>query len=145
MKTKDIIKQLLPGLIVGFFLGCILIYTVGVDKENLIPNIFGAIMSCAVPTLLNGIIVLKGTSKVLDRKLSIGKAFMFNLPYIIIGGIIGFLFVRVYIMMILGLDPCTFSRVANTLLYAIFGAIISTILAYFTLKRYEKKVKYTRR
>ena len=36
-------------------------------------------MSCAVPTLLNGIVVLKGTAKVLDRKLSIGKAFLRNI------------------------------------------------------------------
>lgn len=145
MKKEDVIKQLIPGLILGFFLGCILIYFVGVDNEKLVPNIIGAIMSCAVPTLLNGLIVLKGTAKTLDRKLSIGKAFVMNIPYIIIGGIIGFLFIRIVIMMILGLDPCDFNIVAHTLTYAIFGAITSTILAFIALKQYVKAVKYTKR
>ena len=82
MKSKDIIKQLAPGLIVGFILGFALITVVGVDTENEVPNIIGGVMSCAIPTLLNGLIVLKGTAKVLDRKLSIGKAFLINIPSI---------------------------------------------------------------
>ena len=92
MKSKDILKQLIPGLIVGFLLGFILITIVGVDKENEVPNIIGGVMSCAVPTLLNGLIVLKGTAKVLDRKLSIGKALVINIPYIIMAAILGLLF-----------------------------------------------------
>ena len=145
MKSKDIVKQLLPGLIIGFFLGFGLIYLVGVDKENLVPNIFGGIMGCAVPTLLNGIVVLKGTAKVLDRRVSMGRAFLRNIPYIIIAGILGFLFAYGYLTVLLDIDLRTFSRVGNALLFAVVGALISTLLAYFTLKGYEKAVKYTRR
>ena len=145
MKGKDIGKQLLPGLVVGFILGFVLIYFVGVDEENEIPNIIGGVMSCVVPTLLNGIIVLKGTAGVLKRKLSIGNAFLRNLPYIVIAAIIGFLFARVYLVVILGINLCTIDRMLNTLMYASLGAIVSTILAFIALKQYEKSVKYTRR
>lgn len=145
MKSKDIIKQLAPGLIVGFILGFALITVVGVDTENEVPNIIGGVMSCAIPTLLNGLIVLKGTAKVLDRKLSIGKAFLINIPYIIIAGILGFLFAYGVLMTALDIDLRTLTQMENTLIFATLGAIISTFLAYFALKHYEKSVKYTRR
>ena len=145
MKSKDIIKQLAPGLIVGFILGFALITVVGVDTENEVPNIIGGVMSCAIPTLLNGLIVLKGTAKVLDRKLSIGKAFLINIPYIIIAGILGFLFTYGVLMTALDIDLRTLQPMENTLIFATLGAIISTFLAYFALRHYEKSVKYTRR
>ena len=145
MKSKDIIKQLAPGLIVGFILGFALITVVGVDTENEVPNIIGGVMSCAVPTLLNGLIVLKGTAKELDRKLSIGKAFLINIPYIIIAGILGFLFAYGVLMTALDIDLRTLTQMENTLIFATLGAIISTFLAYFALRHYEKSVKYTRR
>ena len=145
MKSKDIIKQLAPGLIVGFILGFALITVVGVDTENEVPNIIGGVMSCAVPTLLNGLIVLKGTAKVLDRKLSIGKAFLINIPYIIIAGILVFLFAYGVLMTALDIDLRTLTQMENTLIFATLGAIISTFLAYFALRHYEKSVKYTRR
>lgn len=145
MKSKDIIKQLAPGLIVGFILGFALITVVGVDTENEVPNIIGGVMSCAIPTLLNGLIVLKGTAKVLDRKLSIGKAFLINIPYIIIAGILGFLFAYGVLMTALDIDLRTITQMENTLIFATLGAIISTFLAYFALRHYEKSVKYTRR
>ena len=145
MKSKDILKQLIPGLIVGFLLGFILITIVGVDKENEVPNIIGGVMSCAVPTLLNGLIVLKGTAKVLDRKLSIGKALVINIPYIIMAAILGFLFTYGVLMTALDIDLRTLSQMENTLIFATLGAILSTILAYFALRHYEKSVKYTRR
>ena len=145
MKSKDILKQLIPGLVVGFILGFILITIVGVDKENEVPNIIGGVMSCAIPTLLNGLIVLKGTAKVLDRKLSIGKAFIINIPYIIIAGILGFLFAYGFLMTALDIDLRTLTQMENTIMFATLGAIISTFLAYFALRHYEKSVKYTRR
>lgn len=145
MKSKDIIKQLAPGLIVGFILGFALITVVGVDTENEVPNIIGGVMSCTIPTLLNGLIVLKGTAKVLDRKLSIGKAFLINIPYIIIAGILGFLFAYGVLMTALDIDLRTLTQMENTLIFATLGAIISTFLAYFALRHYEKSVKYTRR
>ena len=145
MKSKDILKQLIPGLIVGFLLGFILITIVGVDKENEVPNIIGGVMSCAIPTLLNGLIVLKGTAKVLDRKLSIGKALVINIPYIIMAAILGLLFTYGVLMTALDIDLRTLSQMENTLIFATLGAIISTVLAYFALRHYEKSVKYTRR
>ncbi len=145
MKSNDIIKQLAPGLIVGFILGFALITVVGVDTENEVPNIIGGVMSCVIPTLLNGLIVLKGTAKVLDRKLSIGKAFLINIPYIIIAGILGFLFAYGVLMTALDIDLRTLQPMENTLIFATLGAIISTFLAYFALRHYEKSVKYTRR
>ena len=145
MKSKDILKQLIPGLIVGFLLGFILITIVGVDEENEVPNIIGGVMSCAVPTLLNGLIVLKGTAKVLDRKLSIGKALVINIPYIIMAAILGLLFTYGVLMTALDIDLRTLSQMENTLIFATLGAILSTVLAYFALRHYEKSVKYTRR
>lgn len=145
MKSKDILKQLIPGLIVGFLLGFILITIVGVDEENEVPNIIGGVMSCAIPTLLNGLVVLKGTAKVLDRKLSIGKALVINIPYIIMAAILGLLFTYGVLITALDIDLRTLSQMENTLIFATLGAILSTILAYFALRHYEKSVKYTRR
>lgn len=145
MKSKDIIKQLLPGVVVGFILGVVLTTVVGVDTENEIPNIIGGIMSCAVPTLLNGTIVLKGTAKALDRKLSVGKALLRNLPYVLIAAVLGFLFAFGVLMNGLNIDLRTLETMENTLIFATLGVIISTFLAYIALKSYEKSVKYTRR
>ena len=116
MKKNDIIKQLVPGLVVGLILGFILITIVGVNKEDEVPNLIGGVMSCAIPMLLNGIIVLKGTAKVLDRKLSIGKAFVRTIPYIIIAAIIGFLFAYGVLMMALDIDLRTLKPMENTLI-----------------------------
>lgn len=145
MKGKDIIKQLLPGVVVGFILGFVLTTVVGVDPENEIPNIIGGVMSCAIPTLLNGVIVLKGTAKVLDRKLSIGKAFLRNLPYVLVAAILGFLFAFGVLINGLNIDLRTLETMENTLIFATLGVIVSTLLAYVALKSYEKSVKYTRR
>lgn len=145
MKGKDIIKQLLPGVVVGFILGFVLTTVVGVDPENEIPNIIGGVMSCAIPTLLNGVIVLKGTAKALDRKLSIGKAFLRNLPYVLVAAILGFLFAFGVLINGLNIDLRTLETMENTLIFATLGVIVSTLLAYIALKSYEKSVKYTRR
>lgn len=145
MKGKDIIKQLLPGVVVGFILGFVLTTVVGVDPENEIPNIIGGVMSCAIPTLLNGVIVLKGTAKVLDRKLSIGKAFLRNLPYVLVAAILGFLFAFGVLINGLNIDLRTLEAMENTLIFATLGVIVSTLLAFIALKSYEKSVKYTRR
>ncbi len=145
MKGKDIIKQLLPGVVVGFILGFVLTTVVGVDPENEIPNIIGGVMSCAIPTLLNGVIVLKGTAKALDRKLSIGKAFLRNLPYVLVAAILGFLFAFGVLINGLNIDLRTLETMENTLIFATLGVIVSTLLAFIALKSYEKSVKYTRR
>lgn len=145
MKRNDIIKLLVPGFVVGFVLGLIVIALVGVDKKNEISNIIGGVFSSIIPTLLNGIVVLKGASKTLKRKLSVLGAFKINLIYILVAAVIGFLFTYVVLISILEIDLRSFTRLENTLVFASFGAIISTVLAYFALKSYERKVKYTRR
>lgn len=145
MKSKDITKQLVPGIVVGLFLGFGLTMLVGVNVENPIPNYIGGAMCCFVPTLLNTIIVLKGTSKVLKRELPIGQALKRAIPYALIGLIIGFLTVKLLVETILGYNTCEITKLNTALYQSVLGVIVSTILAYFALKKYEKDVKYTKR
>ena len=48
-------------------------------------------------------------------------------------------------MTALDIDLRTLEPMENTIIFASLGAIVSTFLAYFALKSYEKSVKYTRR
>ena len=145
MKKNDYVKLLLPGIIVGFILGLILSSLVGVNKEKEIVNFIGGGMCCAVPTLLNCLIVLKGASKVLKRKLSIIKALKQALPYIILAFVFGFLFVAVLVTRVLNINTCELSVLVTAIYQAILGVIISSLSAYLAVKDYEKKVKYTKR
>ena len=83
MKKEDIIKELVPGVVVGFILGIILVSLVGVNKDDVIPNFIGGAMCCGVPTLLNCLIVLKQTAKHVKRKLSILEALKYAIGYIL--------------------------------------------------------------
>lgn len=145
MKSKDITKQLIPGIVVGLFLGFGLTMIVGVNSENPIPNYIGGAMCCFVPTLLNTVIVLKGTSKVLKRDLSIGQALKRAIPYALIGLIIGFLTVKLLVETLLGFNTCEITKLNTALYQAVLGVIVSTFFAYIALKKYEKDVKYTKR
>ena len=98
-----------------------------------------------VPSILNCTIVLKGTSKILKRDLSVVKAFVQSLPESICGGIFGFITYAIILTAILNINTCEFTRVGITIFNSILGIIVSTIAAYIALKKYEKKVKYTRR
>ena len=145
MNGKDIFKQLLPGVIVGLFLGFGLVNLIGVDTENAIPNYIGGAMCCLVPTFLNCFIVLKGTAKHLNRKLPIGQTLLRILPWMILGGIIGLIVVYGGVEKLLNIDTRTISVFMTAIYEAILGVIVSTILAYFALKKYVKDVKYTKR
>ena len=145
MKSKDIFKQLLPGVIVGLVLGFCLTMLVGVNTENPIPNFIGGAMCCLIPTLLNTIIVLFGTAKHLNRKLSFGTALLMTIPYAIVAGAIGVLVVSLIVTQIMGINTCELSTIVTAIYEAILGVVVSTLFAYFALKSYEKKVKYTRR
>lgn len=145
MKSKDITKQLVPGIVVGLFLGFGLTMIVGVNPENPIPNYIGGAMCGFIPTLLNTVIVLKGTSKVLKRDLSIGQALKRAIPYALIGLIIGFLTVKLLVETLLGFNTCEITKLNTALYQAVLGVIISTFFAYIALKKYEKDVKYTKR
>lgn len=145
MKKEDIIKQLIPGVIVGLILGFVLTILVGVNSENPIPNYIGGAMCCFVPTLLNCIIVLKGTAKVLKRKLSIGQSLIKTLPYALSALLFGFVFVAIIIEKFLGINTCEINIIITAVYQSVLGVIVSTISAYFALKQYEKSVKYKRR
>lgn len=145
MKSKDIFKQLLPGVIVGLILGFILTMIVGVNTENPVPNYIGGAMCCFVPTLLNCLIVLKGTAKHVERKLSVGKALLRTLPYALVALVIGFVVVAVIVDKVLGFNTCEIAEVTTAIYQAILGVVVSTVSAYIALKRYLAQVKYTRR
>ncbi len=145
MKKKDIIKQLLPGVVVGFILGIILVSLVGVDAKNSIPNYIGGAMCCLVPTFLNCLIVLFGTAKTLKRKISFKDVLLRILPYMLIAGVIGLIVVALIVERLLGIDPRTISVFVTAIYEAILGVIVSTIFAYLALKKYVKDVKYTKR
>lgn len=145
MKGKDIFKQLLPGVIVGLILGFCLTMLVGVNTENPMPNYIGGAMCCFIPTLLNCIIVLKGTAKQLDRKLSFGKALGRTMPYALVALVIGFVVVAVIVEQLMGINTCELSTLTTAIYEAILGVVVSTISAYFALKKYASDVKYTKR
>ena len=133
MKQKDIVKQLVPGVIVGIILGSVIGYLVGVDAKDVMKNNIGGLMSCLIPCLLNCVIVVKGTSKVLNRKATIGEAIKVALPFIIVGAILGLLFHIVVLGMIFHMDTCTFTRLHMTILNMILGVVVSTVMGYFAL------------
>lgn len=145
MKSKDIFKQLFPGVIVGLILGFTLTMLVGVDTENPIPNYIGGGICCLLPTVLNGVIVLKGTAKHLKRKLPFGQALLRILPYALVSLIIGLIVVIGIVEQVLGISTCDITVVQTAIYEAILGVIVSTVMAYFALKKYESDVKYTKR
>ena len=63
----------------------------------------------------------------------------------IVTGAIGFLVVSLIVTQIMGINTCELSTIVTAIYEAILGVVVSTLFAYFALKSYEKKVKYTRR
>lgn len=145
MKTNDIAKQLLPGVLVGLVLGFGLTMLVGVNTENAIPNYIGGALCCFIPTLLNCVIVLKGTAKQLKRELSIGKALGRTIPYALIALVFGLFFVIVVVEKIGGANTKFISVIDTATYQALLGVVVSTLAAFIALKKYESDVKYTRR
>lgn len=145
MKKKDIVKQLIPGVIVGLILGFGLTMLVGVNKKEALPNYIGGGMCCLIPTLLNCIVVLKGTAKQLKRKISLKDTFIRALPLSIINFIIGVLVVIIGVEKIINISSCDLSITITSIYQSILGVITSTTGAYIALKRYESQVKYTKR
>ena len=145
MKGKDIVKQLLPGVIVGLILGFGLTMLVGVNTENPIPNYIGGAMCCFIPTLLNCVIVLKTTASHLKRELSVIDALKRTIPYALLAILIGLFVVVVVVENIMGIDTCSITKINTAIYEAILGVVVSTIFAFIALKSYEKQVKYTKR
>ena len=143
MKFKDKFKILFPGVIAGVILGVIVNSLAGVNTENIIPNIIGIVLSCAVPVLLNGIIVLCTTAKALDRELTVGEAFKRNISYVFVGSVIGLFYACG--MINAGVILTEISELNNTINNTILGIVVSTMFGYFALVDYAKDVKYTKR
>ena len=130
MKGKEIFKQLLPGVIAGIVLGLLLTYLVGVNREDAIPNYIGGAMCCLVPTFLNCLIVLKGTAKQLDRKISLKDTILRTLPWMLLAGVCGFLIVFVGVEKIMGLDTRTIPKLTTMIYQTCLGIFFSTLFAY---------------
>lgn len=145
MKGKDIVKQLLPGVVVGLILGFGITMLVGVNTENPVPNYIGGAMCCLIPTLLNCVIVLKGTASHLKRELSVMDALKRTIPYALLAIVIGLFVVVVVVENIMGIDTCSITKINTAIYEAILGVVVSTVFAFIALKRYEKQVKYTKR
>ena len=144
MKKEDVIKQLVPGVIVGIILGSVIGYLVGVDTVDVMKNHIGGLMACLIPCLLNCVIVVKGTAKVLKQKLTVPRAFVVALPEIILGSVIGIVFHIVILTMMFRLNTCEFTRIQMTLVNMVLGVVVSTLMGYMALKSYENKVKATK-
>ncbi|MBE6140651.1 MAG: hypothetical protein E7172_03855 [Firmicutes bacterium] len=140
MESKDIIKQLIPGVIVGLILGFGLTYLVGVNETDAIPNYIGGAMCCFIPTLLNCTIVLKGTAKHLNLDLPIKKAFLKSLPYAAIAILIGLFVVIILVEKVFMMDTREISVIATATYEALLGVVVSTIAAFIALKKLEKRV-----
>ncbi len=145
MKKEDIAKQLLPGVVVGLVLGFVLTMLIGVNVEDEIPNYISGGMCCFVPTLLNCIVVLEMTAKHLKRNLPIGQAIIRTIPYALVALLFGFIFVAGVVTEVFGLDTRMISVLVTAIYEAILGVVVSTVAAFFALKKYESDVKYTRR
>ena len=145
MKSKDVVKQLMPGVIMGIVLGTVVGLLVGVDSQDVMKNNIGGLMGCLIPCLLNCTIVVMGTAKVLKRKLTVGKAFVGALPEIICGAIIGLLFHIVVLGKLMNINTCEFTKMQMTVTNMVLGVVVSTIMGYIALRKYEKRVKYTKR
>lgn len=145
MEKNQIVKLLIPGVFVGMVLGTVVGVLTGVDTTAVAPNVIGSILGAAIPTLLNGQVVLMMGSKELERKLSFGKALLRNLPFIGIGALLGLIYSVGILMGICKVDLCSLSVTVNTISNTILGIVVSTVLAYFAITSYAKDVKYTRK
>ena len=145
MKKDQVVKLLIPGVIMGFVLGSIIGYLAGVDANDVMKNNIGGMAACLIPCLLNCTIVVKQAAGVLNRKISVLKAFTHSIPEIIAGAVIGLLFHAVILAKVLNINTCTFSRIGMTALNMILGIVVSTIMGYIAIRTYESKVKYTKR
>ena len=145
INNKDIKKLLLPGVIVGLILGFCLTMLVGVNQTDPIPNYIGGAACCLIPTILNCLIVLNGTAKLLDRKITLGDAFKRTVPFALFAIFVGLFTVIVLIEQVAGINTCNIPVVTTAIYEAILGVIVSTVSAYLALTTYVKQVKYTRR
>jgi len=145
MKNEDVVKLLIPGIIVGAILGFGLGMLAGVNPTNPIPNYIGGILCCVVPTLLNCIIVIKGAAKNLKRSISIGEAFKRVIPYVIGAALVGLFMYMAVIESLLGINSCDIPRITNAIMQAVFGILASTFFGFVAIKSYARDVKYTKR
>ena len=143
MKSRDIFKQLVPGIIASVFLAFIINCIIGVDTVNPGVNMLVIVLSCTLPVTLSGTIVLSGTAKSLGRTLTIGEALKRNIVFIAIGTVIGAFYMVG--MVNCGVDLTQVNEITNTISNSLLGVVVATMLGYFAIKEYATDVKYTRK
>ena len=145
MKTKDLVKLLLPGVIVGAIVGFGIGMLAGVNTEEAIPNYIGGALCCLIPTLLNCTIVLKMGAKMLDREISMLDIFKRILSYLFSALVIGVISYVVILEQFAGIDSRELATVTNAGYQAMLGVMVSTVMGYIVVNKYAADVKYTKR
>lgn len=143
MRSRDIFKQLVPGIIASLVLALVINILVGVDTVNPGVNMLVIVLSCTIPVTFSGLIVLTGAAKSLDRTLSISEAFKRNLVFIALGTVIGSFYMVG--MVNSGVDLTQVNELTHTITNSLLGIVVSTLLGYFSIKEYAEDVKYTRK
>ena len=144
MKEEQVAKLLLPGVVVGIILGFGLGMIVGVNPNEKFPNYIAGALCCFIPTLLNCVIVLETAAKQLKKELPVGKALARIFKYAVVAFFIGFtvVFIMDYIF---GIDPCSLTNFVAAVAQAVLGVLVSTGMAYISLRRYEESLKPAKR
>lgn len=133
MTNKQIAGQLLPGVVAGTLLGLGVNYAVGVNAE-VVPNIISGAMAAIVPTILNSLVVLKTSRKLVKQPLSAGQAAKLVAGLALIAGVVGFAFAAC-MQFVLNIDLTALARMDFAVLYAVAGVTIQTIMGVVLLKK----------
>lgn len=140
MKEEQVAKLLVPGVIVGIILGFGLGMIVGVNPDDKMPNYIAGALCCFIPTILNCVIVLENGAKILKQELPVKTALGRIFKYAIFAFMIGFIIVFI-LDFVFAIDPRTLTDFFAAVEQAVMGVIVSTGMAYVSLRRYEDYVK----
>lgn len=133
MTNKQIAGQLLPGVVAGMLLGLGVNYAVGVNAE-VMPNIISGAMAAIAPTILNSLVVLKTSRKLIDQRPSKGKVAGLVACLAVLAGLIGFA-VAALMQFVLNIDLTALARMNFAVLYAVVGVTIQTAMGVVLLKK----------
>lgn len=140
MKEEQVAKLFVPGVIASIILGFGLGMFVGVNPDEKMPNYIAWALCCFIPTILNCVIVLENGAKILKKELPMSQALARIFKYAVFAFMIGFIIV--FIMdAIFGVNPCTLTNFMAAVGQSVMGVIVSTGMAYVSLRRYEEYVK----
>ena len=136
MTNKQIARQLPPGVVAGTLLGLGVNYAVGVNTE-VMPNIISGAMAAIVPTILNSLVVLKTSRKLVRQPLPAGRAAGLIAVLSVFAGLIG-LALAAAIHFVLKIDLTTLSRLNFAILFAIMCVTVQTVMGVVLLKKLSK-------